>query len=661
MNEKGSPINRNPKSPVFPSSKKFLSSIFQAIPDLISIVDSEFRIVFSNWKGGHDYVDPKLRRRKGHCFEMYYPGRTTPCDPCHLREVFRTGQPLITEKYNPRVGYVEIHAFPLFDEQGKVVMAGEYLRNINARRRFESELRGANQLLEAIIDASPLAIIALDRGVNLTLWNPAAERMFGWKKEEVIGKPYPIVSEDRQDEVMDNIRALNEGESRRSMETLRMHKDGTLIDVSLSTAPMLNSEGATIGYMAIFADIRERKRAQEALRESEANYRTIFDAANDATFVFDPENGAMLDVNLKMCEMYGYTREQVLRLNVEALSAGVPPYTFDDVLRKIWKTRYDKSHLFEWLAKDSSGRLFWIEVNMKGAVIGGEYRVLAVCRDIAERKAAEEENRKMQERLRQMDKMAAIGTLASGIAHEINNPNNFILSNAQFISDIWPDISRILTCYAEENGEFFLGKLRFSEAGVYIPKMLEGLVDGAHRINGIVTGLKDFARQEKSRLDQAVDINKVIEAALTMLQNQIRKHTDTFQCILADNLPPVTGSFQQLEQVIVNLTMNALQSLRNREGGVFISTSYVRSIGQNIITVRDEGEGMSDEVRQAIFDPFFTTRLDSGGTGLGLSICFSIVKEHGGIIECESEPGRGSTFLVRLPVQRHGKGGCGHP
>ena len=529
------------------------------------------------------------------------------------------------------------------------------------RRRAEDALCEKNQMLESIINSSPLAIIVLDSLLNVTLWNPEAEKMFGWTKEEILGKPYPIVSEDRREELMANVRDLHEGASRRFMETQRMHRDGTLIDVSLSTAPVLNSEGITIAYMAMFADIRERKRAQEALRESEANYRTIFDAANDATFVFDPENGDMLDVNLKMCEMYGYTREQVLRLNVGALSAGTPHYTYDDVLRKIWKTRYDKSHMFEWLAKDSSGRLFWIEVNMKGAVIGGEYRVLAVCRDIGERKAAEEENRKMQVRLRQMDKMAAIGTLSSGIAHEINNPNNFILSNAQFIEDIWPDINRILALYAEENGEFFLGKLRFSEASAYIPKMLEGLVEGSHPINRIVTGLKDFARQEKTRLDQAVDLNKVIQAALTILQNQIQKHTDRYQCILAENLPPVRGSFQQLEQVIVNLIMNALQSLKDRDSGIFISTYYIRSIGQNVITVRDEGEGMSEDVRQAIFDPFFTTRLDSGGTGLGLSICFTIVKEHGGIIECESEPGKGSTFLVRLPVQNHGKRGPRRP
>lgn len=651
------PRNRIDKA--FSSSKQLFRSILQAIPDLVSVVDRDFRVVFSNLRGEHEGLNPKVLRKKSrpYCYDLYCPGRGKQCDSCHAQEVFNTGKVVVTERYHPNAGHVEIHSFPIFDELGTVEMVGEYHRNINARRQAEEALREKNQVLEEIINASPLAIIALDHKVKLTLWNPAAENMFGWEKEEVLGRPYPIVSEDCQDELMENIRRLNEGVARRTMETHRMHKDGTLIDVSLSTAPMLNRDGVTIGYMAIMADIRERKQAQQALRESESNYRTIFDAANDATFVFDPENGDMLDVNRKMCEMYGYSREEVLSLNVEDLSAGKPSYTYQDVMKMIWKTKYNKSHMFDWLAKDREGRLFWVEVNMKGAIIRGEYRVLAVVRDISERKAAEEENRKMQESIRQMDKMAAIGTLASGIAHEINNPNNFILSNAQFIADIWPDVSRILTHYAEENGEFYLGRLRFSEASEFIPKLLNGLVDGSHRINGIVTGLKDFARQEKTLLDQKVDINRVIEASLTMLQSQIRKHTDRFQCSLADNIPSVTGSFQQLEQVIVNLIMNALQSLPGRDSGAFISTSYAKSIDQIIIKVTDEGEGMSAEVQQAIFDPFFTTRLDSGGTGLGLSICFSIVKEHGGIIECDSEPGRGSTFFVRLPVKKTVKKG----
>ncbi len=641
----------------FTLSKQLYQSILHALPDTVAVMDRDFRVIFRNGQDEEPRSIKPRKQRRPHCFELYHADRTVRCEECHLQEVFDTGNVVVTEKYFPDSGYVEIHSFPILDETGAVVMAGEYRRKVDRTRRVEDDLVDGNQVLEAIINASPLAIIAFDHRINITLWNPAAEAMFGWEKAEVLGKPYPIVPEHLMDELDDNVRLLNSGGSRRTMETRRMHKDGTLIDVSLSTAPMRNRDGATIGYMVIFADIMERKRAQEALQESESNYRTIFDAANDATFVFDPENGDMLDVNLKMCEMYGYSREQVLRLNVEDLSAGRPPYTYSDVLRKIWKTRYDKSHMFEWLAKDSSGQLFWIEVNMKGAVIGGEYRVLAVARDISERKSAEEENRKMQERLRQMDKMAAIGTLASGIAHEINNPNNFILSNAQFISDIWPDISRILNHYAEENGEFYLGRLRFSEAGAVIPKMLGGLVEGSHRINGIVTGLKNFARQEKANLDQSVQINKVVEAALFMLNNQIKKHTDKFQCILAENLPPITGSFQQLEQVVVNLTLNALQALRSKKESVLVTTSYVQSIDEIILKVRDEGMGMADEVRQAIFDPFYTTKLDSGGTGLGLSICYSIVKEHGGIIECESEPGWGSTFFVRLPVDKSVKAG----
>jgi len=529
-------------------------------------------------------------------------------------------------------------------------------RNINEWPRAEDAFSEKSQMLEAIINAPQLAIIGLNFDLNLLLWNKGAEKMFGWLKDEVLGKPCPTIPEVLMVEAKQIVSRLNNGELSFDLETLRLHKDGTLIDVSLSIAPMLNCDGTPVGYVVVYSDIRERKQAQLSLQESEENYRTIFNSANDATLVFDPADGAMLDVNLKMCEMYGYSREQVLQLNVEDLSTGEPPYTYDDVLRKIWKTRYDKSHLFEWLAKDSSGRLFWIEVNMKGAVIGGEYKVLAVCRDITERKAAEEKNRKMQERLRQVDKMAAIGTLASGIAHEINNPNNFILVNAQFISDVWPDINQILTNYAEEHGDYCLGELHFSEVGVFIPQLLNGLMEGSHRINGIVTGLKNFARKEKTLLDQTVDFNKVIEAALSLLHNEIRKHTDKFQCILAENLPTVTGSFQQLEQVIVNLTMNALQALRDRGKGVFLSTSYAQSLGEVIFKVRDEGVGMPDEVRQAIFDPFYTTKYDTGGTGLGLSICFSIVKEHGGIIECESEPERGSTFYVRLPVQLSDKG-----
>lgn len=509
----------------------------------------------------------------------------------------------------------------------------------------------ANQLLEAIIDASQLAIIAMDERAMVTLWNPAAERIFGWKKEEVLGRPYPIVSEDFLGELIKTIPATNEGLLRCSRETVRQHKDGTMIDVSISVATLRNRDGAVLGYAVILADITESKKAQQAILESELNYRTIFDAANDAIFVLDAENWRILDVNRKMCEMYGYTRDEVLKCSLEELSAGYPPYTQEDLMKHIQRASTSQSStMLEWLAKDRTGRHFWIEVNTKGVIINGAYKVLVVARDITKRKIVEEENKKMQQTLLQASKMAAIGTLASGIAHEINNPNNFILSNAQFLTEIWPDISRVLERHVKEKKDFPVCKLRYSEVGTLVPQMLNGLSEGANRIKSIVTGLKDFARQEMTDQDQTVFVNKVIEAALTMLQNKIKKHTDFFKCSLGDDIPPVKGSFRQLEQVVVNVIVNALEALPSKVCGITVSTAYIRQLDQVLIKVQDEGVGMTEELQKTIFDPFFTTKHDTGGTGLGLSICFTIVKKHNGAIECFSIPGKGSTFFVKFPA-----------
>ena len=647
----GSHSNRNSQGPVIPSLTNVMSSFFLEIPEFMSIIDTEYRIVFSNWKGGLKPGAPGTLKQGHHCYEVHHPGRTTPCDYCHIREVFKTEKPLVTEKVFPRTGLMEIHAFPLFDDHGKLVMVGEYHRNISERRREEVALLKANHVFQAIIDASPLATVALDNDLNVTLWNPAAEKMFGWKKEEVLAKPYPAVPPELQEEFQNSLRRQRAVEIRRQVESHRMKKDGSFVDVSISSAPMQDSTGNCIGYVAVIADITLRKQEQQALKESEASYQTIFDAANDAHFVFDSEDATILDVNLKMCEMYGFdTREEALKHNIEEMMAGHPPYTLNDLLPRIWKAKDGRSQTFEWLAKHTSGRLFWMEVVMKGVVIGGEYKVLAVVRDTMERKAAEEENRRMQETLLQTNKMAAIGTLASGIAHEINNPNNFILSNAQFLLDNWCNIDRILSSYAIENGDFFIGKMPYSEARAIIPEMFESITEGSQRIKGIVTGLKDFSRKEKATLDQSVDVNKVIEAAVSMLHNQIKKHTDFFSCSLGQDIPPVKGNFRQLEQIVVNLTINALEALPSRDCGVYIATTYSKFLGKIVIKIQDEGVGITEEVQKTIFDPFFTTKLDSGGTGLGLSICFSIINEHKGIILCESKPGEGTTFLVKIPV-----------
>ncbi|MGE4544777.1 MAG: PAS domain S-box protein [Pedobacter sp.] len=631
------------------SNEKMYLRILKSMTGLKWVIDRDFYIVFSNCQDEIMYGAHVQQDKRVHCYNVH--SRNLRCDPCHLERVFRNGLPEFTEIMCPSAQREKVYIFPIFDEEGTVCMAGVMPRNANTPlRQMVEEALGTKEVLMAFVETAPFAIHAMDNEKKVIIWNKAAEKIFGWKKEEVLGKVHPFHFTSYADEILGNMLQARMGESLKFFETQRINKDGIVLDLRLSNMPLKNSKNVVIGYIEIIEDITERNKVQMALKDSNESYRTIFDAANDAHFVLDAENAGILDVNLKTCEMFGFeNREEVLLHNLEDMIPEEHSANIIDFLRRVKTTKIGKTQTFESLAKHTSGRLFWVEVVMKGVIIGGKYRVLAVVRDIMQRKTAEEENKRMQEKLLHADKMAAIGTLASGIAHEINNPNNFILSNAQFLSEVWPDIKNVLTYYVKENGDFFVRKMPYSLAAPKIPKIIDGIAEGAYRIKGIITSLKDFSRQETTFEDKKVDINKVIEAALTMLQNKIKNHTDFFECKLGENIPPVKGNFRQLEQVILNLILNALESLPSRERKVGIVTSYSKQKGKVEIKVSDEGGGMNEEIQKSIFDPFFTTKFDTGGTGLGLFISFTIINKHNGTIECKSKLGEGTSFLVMIP------------
>ena len=268
------------------------------------------------------------------------------------------------------------------------------------------------------------------------------------------------------------------------------------------------------------------------------------------------------------------------------------------------------------------------------------------------RKEAEKEVKLKQSQLIQADKMASLGIVVSGVAHEINNPNNFIMSSTALLSDFWQDALHVLTEYYGTYGEFFLGGLPFSDVREVVPGVLKGITDGSERIKNIVDDLRDFTRQEKADLNENFNVNEVIRASISILSGQIKKYTDDFHLNLGENLPIVKGNTQKIEQVLINLILNALQALPNRHCGVWLSTSFDKKSGSVIIHVKDEGTGIPEEILSQIIEPFFTTKANSEGIGLGLSISYSIIKEHQGILEFESQPGKGTTAIVKLPTNR---------
>ncbi|MDI6807788.1 MAG: ATP-binding protein [Candidatus Eisenbacteria bacterium] len=265
-------------------------------------------------------------------------------------------------------------------------------------------------------------------------------------------------------------------------------------------------------------------------------------------------------------------------------------------------------------------------------------------------KQAEEQAERQREQLIQLDKMAALGTLVSGVAHEINNPNSFIMLNAPILAETWESIAPILEQYYREHGDFMMGGISYSEMREDIPILFSGILEGSQRIKKIVQSLKDFARAETPNLEQSVDINLVVKSALTLLNNLTRRSTKCFSVQYGKEIPPIKGDFHRLEQVVVNLVQNSCEALPDRHKGIYVSTEYEKNPRRVVVIVRDEGRGIPREHLPHIMDPFFTSKRQTGGTGLGLSVSAGIVKDHNGTLSFTSELGKETVATLILPV-----------
>ena len=279
-------------------------------------------------------------------------------------------------------------------------------------------------------------------------------------------------------------------------------------------------------------------------------------------------------------------------------------------------------------------------------------RTAELAREVNERKRALEELKLHQDKLVQADKMASLGILVAGVAHEINNPNGLILLNMPILREVYRDAEEVLEARFQEQGDFTLGGLPYSRMRKEVPYLLEEMQGGANRIKRIVEELKDFARQESSTASEAVDFNAVIRAAVRLVESSIRSATRHFEARYAPDLPPIQGNAQRIEQVVVNLILNACQALPDMERRIALETAYDQQAGTVLLRLCDEGNGIAPEHIPHLTDPFFTTKRESGGTGLGLSVSATIVKEHGGSVLFDSAPGRGTTVTLTLPCSR---------
>lgn len=392
-------------------------------------------------------------------------------------------------------------------------------------------------------------------------------------------------------------------------------------------------------------EFAERQQAEAALRGSEERYRAITESAIEAIVSVD-STGRIVSWNPGAQSIYGYSADEVLGSPFVRL---IPPddQGATDLAARNPATSPLLGRTVEARGQRKDGTSFPLEASIASwTTEQGEF-VTAIIRDISARKRLEETTRQQELQLIQANKMTSLGTLVSGVAHEINNPNQMVLLNSSVLADAWRDARTLLDEHRAQYGDFTLVGLPYAEMRDTVAGLIRDLHEGALRIDRIVQDLKDFARPRGHDMQAAVDLNDTVQRALRLLAHLINKRCAQLEVDLAAELPNFHGDAQQVEQIVVNLLVNALEALPDPERAVRLATYRD---GDDVVTleVADQGVGIPAENLSRLCDPFFTTKQASGGTGLGLAVTFSLVQANGGRLEFESEPGHGTRARVRF-------------
>ncbi|BCS55677.1 response regulator [Geobacter sp. SVR] len=385
------------------------------------------------------------------------------------------------------------------------------------------------------------------------------------------------------------------------------------------------------------------------LAESEQRFHQLFLQHDDAILLCRGGKLEIFEMNRAACTLFGYTGRELIQgglplviapEELPMVSAGLAGLSDGDIFLR---------EQISAITKDGSR----LTVSIKGWRVVYDGTVMHYCsmRDMGAKIRAQQEARLAHSRLIQANKMSSLGLLVSGMAHEINNPNNFIGVNAALLQDIWGDMRPLLTEQGRDQG-ITLGGLALDDAAETGAGLIAGIIRGSERIAAVVKGLKDFSRKDPAGLEGVIDIRRVISDARTILDHHIQARTDHFEIDCSDDLPSVRGSQQQIEQVLINLLINALQALPDRSRGVRVSASHDEPASEVLLAVNDQGCGMEADTLSKLTEPFFSTRISEGGTGLGLTISSTIIRDHGGTLSFLSEPGTGTVATVRLPAER---------
>jgi len=600
-------------------------SIVDTLPDMVSIINKDYTVGYTN-KNAAKMFKISLPEIAGKRLSQLFPENVYKRMKSNLQAVFNTGMPIYAEaktSFPDSELWLDTWLVPLRDNAGEVDSVLVVSRDITERKKSEDELFVTTQTLQSVFEASPIAIVVMNTEGRVMMWNKSAAKIFGWSEQEVKGKPLPFVPEEKQEEFRLLRKRVIKGESFTGIELIRRKKDGSPIEISLSAAPVYDRLGKVNGIVGMITDITEHKQMVNALRETEAKFRDLAEKSLVGVYVI--QDNKLNYANPKLAEIFGYSYEDLFHSKtVLEFVAEEDRLRITDYLHKLINGEMQNLHItLKGLKKN--GEIFDVEVYSSGTVHNGKPAVIGTVIDITMRK-------KIEEQLRQSQKLEAIGRLAGGIAHDFNNILTIILLNCANILH---------------------GPKGYSLDGI------REIQKASERAARLTSQLLSFARRQIIE-PQIVNINDLIYFMDSMLQRVIGENIELKTVYGEDSLnikiDPVL-----LEQVILNLVLNARDAMP--DGGLITIETAKDNIDNNyiqkhfdhpneeyiMITVSDTGMGIDENTCSHIFEPFFTTKEFGKGVGLGLATTYGFIKQSGGHIEVHSKVNKGTTFKIYFP------------
>jgi len=654
---------------------ELLSSILDNMGDAVVVADTDKKLLLYNPAAQRLFGLGDPSQTLGKRIEQrlwYLPDKVTPfpADEAPLERSIRGEEVDEVEMYvrplRAATGlWVSVTGRPIRDEHGTIKAGVIVCRDFTERQHVEDALRDSEALYQSLVQSLPQNIFRKDRSGRVTFANQHYCETLKRPLSQLLGKtdfdlfPAELAAKYVEDDRL----VLEEGKIFETVEAHHLPQGGTIY-VQVVKTPVRDAQGNIIGTQCIFWDVTERKRAVEILAESERRYRQLTEATLDGIVLIDETETIRL-FNPAAERLFDYQAAEVIGLQAgilvpapfrEADGRGFFRYLQNRHTQVVGRTVEVNA-----LRKDGTEIPVEIAVNLisfKGGLPagGGESQFLCAFRDLTERN-------KMRSVLVQNEKLASIGLLSAGVAHEINNPLAFVANNLvvlerdgkgimalldmfesakERLAQLDPDLAAKITALEEE--------LDIAYTRDNLNRLIARTRDGVDRVTRIVHSLRGMARTDTPR-HQEISIPDLVANSLEILQGRYKRSGIAVDQEHDAN-PRVTCVQTQISQVLLNLLVNAYQALEgfHKEGGR-IKIRTRRLAGEMLIEVADNGPGIPAEHLDKIFDPFFTTKDVGEGTGLGLSITHNIVTAHGGRIEVDSEFGHGARFQVYLPLK----------